>query len=150
MAEITPTDIVNKVFRVTMRGYERDEVDDFLQQVSDSLYRALEENQRMRAQMDDLRAQLQHYQDTEDLMKNALLLAERAADETRQRAHQEADLLRREAESDLHKEHTTLEELRQSRHRMVAEFRAVLQAHLNLLDAQEGRPASAAPRGEGG
>jgi len=149
MSDITPTDIVNKVFRVTMRGYERDEVDDFLQQVSDSLYRALEENQRQRAQMDDLRAQVQHYQDTEDLMKNALLLAERAADETRQRAHQEADLLRREAENDLHKERIALEDLRQSRYRMVAELRAVLQAHLNLLDAQESRPA-AAPRGEGG
>jgi len=146
MADITPTDIVNKVFRIAMRGYERNEVDDFLQQASDSLYRALEESQRLRAQMDDLRGQLQHYKDTEDLMKNALLLAERAADETRQRAHQDADLLRREAELALHTERAALEELRQSKHRMVAEFRAVLQAHLALLDAQEGRPA--ASRGE--
>jgi cell division initiation protein len=149
MTDITPTDIVNKAFRVTLRGYERDEVDDFLQQVSDSLYRALEENQRQRAQMDDLRERLQHFQNSEDLMKKALLLAERAADETRQRAHQEADLLRREAEQMLHTERAELEALRQSRNRMVAEFRAVLQAHLTLLDAQEDRPAAAASRGEG-
>lgn len=148
MADITPTDIVNKQFRVTLRGYDRNEVDDFLQQASDSLYRALEENQRLRAQNDDLRERLQHYQNSEDLIKNALLLAERTADETRQRAHQEADLMRREMEQTLRTERAELEELRQARQRMIAEMRAMLHAHLSLLDAQDGRPAPAPARGE--
>ena len=150
MADITPTDIVNKQFRATLRGYDRNEVDDFLQQASDSLYRALEESQRLRAQIDDLRGRLQHFQDSEDLIKNALLLAERTADETRQHAHQEADLMRREAEHTLRTERAEMEELRQTRHRMVAELRAILHAHLNLLDAQDGRPAPALSRGEAG
>ncbi|MHB0936311.1 MAG: DivIVA domain-containing protein [Armatimonadota bacterium] len=150
MADITPTDIVNKQFRLTMRGFDRTEVDDFLQQVSDSLYRALEENQRLRTQIEDLRGRLQHYQDTEDLIKSALMLAERTADETRQRAHQEADLIRREAETTLRTERAEMEELRQMRHRMAAELRAMLHAHLSLLDAQDGRPAPALSRGEAG
>ena len=152
MADITPTDIVNKVFRITLRGYARDEVDDFLQQVSDSLYRALEENQRLRGQLEDLRGRLQHYQDTENLIKNALLLAERTADETRQRAHQEADLIRREAENTMRTERAELEELRHTRQRIAAELRAMLHAHLTLLDTQEGSLASAPAqsKGEGG
>lgn len=150
MADITPTDIVNKQFRMTFRGYDHNEVDDFLQQVSDSLYRTLEENQRLRAQVDDQRGRLQHYQDTEDLIKNALVLAERTADETRQHAHQDADLIRREAESTLRTERAEMEELRQTRHRMIAELRAILNAHLGLLDAQDSRPAPAQSRGETG
>ena len=147
MTDITPTDIVNKEFHQTLRGYDKTEVDDFLQQTSDSLYRALEENQRLRAQLDDLRARLQHYQETENLIKNALLLAERTADDVRQRAHQEADLIRREAEDALRRERAELENMRQTRNRAIAEIRALLHAHMAMLDTQDSAPAPA--RGEG-
>lgn len=150
MADITPTDIVNKQFRLGLRGYDKNEVDDFLQQTSDSLYRALEESQRLRAQIEDLRGRIQHYQETEDLIKNALVLAERTADEVRQRAHQEADLIKRQAEEDIRRERTELEEIRQTRFRMVAEIRGMLNTHLSMLDAQENRQyATAVPKGDG-
>lgn len=139
MADLTPNDVVNKDFRVGLRGYRPDEVDDFLQQVSDSLYRALEENQRLKGQLDDMRSRLQHFQETEELMKSALMLAERTADEVRQRAHEDADRIRREATDALHKEAQQLEELRQFRNRIVIELRAVLGSHLSLLDSQESR-----------
>ncbi len=144
MAELTPTDIVNKDFPVTLRGYARGEVDEFLQQTADSLFKALQEAQHQREKTDELREKLQHYQQTEDLIKNALLLAERTADELRQRAHQEADLIRREAEERTRTERAELETLRQTRLRMLSELRAILQGHLSLLDAQETRTTSTA------
>ncbi len=136
---ITPNDILNKEFRKTLRGYDTDQVDDFLQAVSDTLVSLIEDNQRMKTQAEDLRVRVQRYQDTEELMKSALMLAERAADETRQHAHQQADLIRREAEVQISAERTTLEDLRHSRLRAVAELRSLLQSHLGLLEAQEGR-----------
>jgi cell division initiation protein len=138
---ITPNDIINKEFRKALRGYDTDQVDDFLQVVTETLIQLIEDNQRMKSQADDLRIRLQRYQETEELMKNALILAERTADETRQRAHQEADLIKREAEVQIATERATVETLRQSGLRIVTELRTLLQTHLALLDAQEGRSA---------
>lgn len=145
---ITPNDILNKEFRKAFRGYDTDQVDDFLQAVSDTLLHLIEDNQRLKSQAEELRTRVQHFQETEELMHNALMLAERAADETRQQAHQQADLIRREAELQIGGERATLEELRQSRLRVVTELRTVLHAHLALLEAQEGRSAPGLSRFE--
>jgi cell division initiation protein len=150
MSDITPNDIINKEFHRSLRGYDIEQVDEFLQQVSERLFRAVEENQRLRAQADDLRSRLQRYQETEELLKNALMLAERTADETRHRAHQEADIIRREAEQSLERERAELDELRRTRARVIAELRAVLHTHLSMLDSQEGnRKASPSSDQEG-
>ena len=149
MAEITPTDIVNKEFRRSLRGYAVNEVEDFLQQTSDSLYRALEENQRLRAQVDGLEEQVKRYQQTEDLIKNALVLAERTADEVRSHAVHEAELLRRNAEEQVRTERVEMATMRQTRLRIVAEMRAMLNTHLSMLDAQEQRLTVEASAGQG-
>jgi len=138
MPDITPNDVVNKEFHRGLRGYAVDQVDDFLQQVADSYFRALEESQRLRAQVDELRGRMEQYQQLEDVMKRALVLAERTADETRQRAHQEADLIRREMDDRMRSERAELETLHQTRERVLVEMRAMLQAHLSLLERQSG------------
>lgn len=147
MADITPNDIVNKVFRVTLRGYATDQVDDFLQAVSDSLFHALEESQRLRSQVEEMKARVQQYKNNEEFIKSALVLAERTAEETRQQARQEADLLRRELQEEMRVERAELEKLRQERLRILAEFRAVLNAHVTMLDVQE-RQMTASPQPE--
>ncbi len=147
MPDITPNDIVNKEFRRKFRGYGTDEVDDFLQSVSDSLFHALEEHKRLREQLEESRNQLKQYQQTEELMKNALMLAERTAGEVRASAQHEAELIRREAEDRLGRERETLTEVLQLRHRMIAELRGVLQSQLALLETQDARlDAATAPR----
>ena len=150
MTDITPNDIVNKEFRVTMRGYAREQVDEFLQDIADALYHALGEHQRLQGQVDELRGKLDQYRQSEELLKNALVLAERAADETRQRAHQEGDLIRREAHDAVQAEYAKLESTRQLRLRLIAELRAMLNAHLALLDSQEASSVSSQREGATG
>ncbi|MHB9130746.1 MAG: DivIVA domain-containing protein [Armatimonadota bacterium] len=147
MAGLTPNDIVNKEFSRALRGYSTEQVDEFLQQISDTLFDALEENKRLRGQHDDLQGKIAQYQQTEGLITNALVLAERTADETRQHAHQEADLLRREAENQLQSTYNELDELRRTRARIIAELRGLLTTQLSLLETQEGRTH---PEGERG
>lgn len=142
MAEITPNDIVNKEFRQALRGYVTDQVDEYLQLISESQFRLIEENKRLQAQAEELRSRLKQYEQTEDLIKNALVLAERTAEETRQHAHQEADLIRREAEATLTEERAALIEIHQSRSRLIAELRALLYAHLAMLEDQEKKQTS--------
>ncbi|OPZ85584.1 MAG: Septum site-determining protein DivIVA [bacterium ADurb.Bin429] len=155
MAELTPNDIVNKQFRHTLRGYSQDEVDEFLQQAAEALYQALEEGQRLRAQLGEMRARLEQYEGTENLIKSALVMAERTAEDVRAAATREAELIRREAEDRTRDERAQTEELRQLRLRIMSELHAMLTAHLNLLESQASRFAPAPPpapdsRGDGG
>ena len=137
MADLTPNDILNKSFHQTLRGYSVDEVEEFQQLTSESLFHAYEEIQRLRAQVEGLREQVERYRGTEDLIKNALVLAERTAEEARQRAHEEAELIKREARLQLQDEHNELAALRQDRRRVIAELTALLYSHLSLLKQQE-------------
>ncbi|HOF88142.1 MAG TPA: DivIVA domain-containing protein [Armatimonadota bacterium] len=155
MAELTPNDIVNKQFRHTLRGYAQDEVDEFLQQAAEALYQALEDALRLRQQLSELRARLEQYEGTENLIKSALVMAERTAEDVRTAAHREAELIRREAEERTREERAATEELRQLRLRVMSELHAMLTAHLNLLESQASRFAPAPPpapetRAEGG
>jgi cell division initiation protein len=148
MADITPTDIVNKEFRRGFRGYACEQVDDFLQLVSDSLFHALEANQRLRSQVESLTSEVQRYKQTEDLIKNSIVLAERTAEDLKSYALIEAESIRRNAEEQLREQRAELENLRQVRHRAIAEMRAALTVQLSLLDAQEQRSGmtTVAPR----
>jgi cell division initiation protein len=139
MPDITPNDIIHTQFRTGFRGYATHEVDDFLQQVADSLFHALEDAQRVRRELEEVRGRLEHYQHTEELLKNTLLVAERTAEEVRAHAQQEAHLLQRETQVQLQTERAAIEEARNLRLRALAELRGMLQAQLALLEAQESR-----------
>ncbi len=52
---ITPKDIENKMFKVSFRGYNTEEVDDFLQEICDSYLEIYIENKKMREQISDAR-----------------------------------------------------------------------------------------------
>jgi len=55
---ITPVDIANKEFPVRMRGYDRDAVDDFLDQVVQEFENLIRENASLREQVESLNQRL--------------------------------------------------------------------------------------------
>ncbi len=48
---VTPKDIENKMFKVSFKGYNVDEVDDFLQEICDSYLEIYIENKKLREQL---------------------------------------------------------------------------------------------------
>jgi cell division initiation protein len=151
---IMPIDIVNQKFRQGLRGYVQAEVDDFLGQVADAYGKALEENDRLKQELERAERELGHYREVEQTIKNALVLAEKTGDEARSRAQQQASLVVREAEQqaretlaaarrDADGVARAAEELRRERARFEAEFRALLETYLHLLSG--GSRAAAEP-----
>lgn len=137
MSELTPNDIVNKEFKKSLSGYNVQEVDDFMQICSDTLFHAIEEKKRQQAIIEDLQKQVENNRRQEDFIKSALILAEKTADETRMSARKDAELLRREIEIELQRERTELATLKQKQSAMLAEVRAALYSQLALLESQE-------------
>jgi cell division initiation protein len=94
---IRPIDIRRKEFRNGFRGYDANQVDDFLDTVADEFERAYNENQRMREEVSGLRDRLQQFEDLEGSIRAALVHAEQAANDLRRSANREAEDVRASA-----------------------------------------------------
>ena len=94
---IRPIDVRRKEFRNSLRGYDANQVDDFLDAVADEFERAYTDNSRMREEIAHLRERLQQFEELEGSIRTALVHAEQAAEDLRRSATQEADDLRRSA-----------------------------------------------------
>ncbi|WP_124727788.1 DivIVA domain-containing protein [Staphylospora marina] len=57
MRRLTPMDIFNKDFKQSIRGYDKDEVNDFLDQVIRSYEDVLQENEQLKKQIKELENQ---------------------------------------------------------------------------------------------
>ena len=96
---ITPLDIENKKFsRKMVNGYDVEEVDDFLDQLTadyEQKCRDISEKDRKIAQLEQ---DLVHYKTIESTLQNTLVIAQSAADEVKNTAKQQAEQIIKEAE----------------------------------------------------
>ncbi|MHB1189640.1 MAG: DivIVA domain-containing protein [Armatimonadota bacterium] len=136
--KITPIDLMNKKFDRSMRGYSVAEVEGFLHEVADELGKLLDENKELRDKAAAAESEAQRYRDIEGTLNNALVLAQKTADDLLANAHTEADLIIRESrekvERDLEQARRELEELRRTRELFNFEFKALLRGYLEVCE----------------
>src|ERR671917_325425 len=118
---IRPIDVRRKEFKNSFRGYDANQVDDFLDAVADEFERTYAENSRLREEVSSLRERLQQFEELEGSIRAALVHAEQAANDLRRTATQEAEDVRlsanREAEF-------TIREAKARSHQMLADTSA--------------------------
>lgn len=95
---LTPLDIKKQEFKKVVRGYDADEVDAFLEMVSDDFESQIREKNELSDELLKLKTQLQDYQSVEDTLKETLMTAQESVNESRKNSNREAELLIREAE----------------------------------------------------
>jgi cell division initiation protein len=129
---IRPIDVRRKEFRNGFRGYDANQVDDFLDAVADEFERTYMENSRLREEVSGLRERLQQFEELEGSIRAALIHAEQAANDLRRSANWEADDLRKSAarEADL-----TIRDAKARAHQMLAESSARVEAIKESYDA---------------
>jgi cell division initiation protein len=118
---IRPIDIRRKEFKNGFRGYEANQVDDFLDAVADEFERNYTENQRMREEVSSLRDRLQQFEDLEGSIRAALVHAEQASSDLRRAATQEAEGLKQSAQREAD---FTIREAQSRSHQMLADSSA--------------------------
>ena len=115
---IRPIDIRRKEFKNGFRGYDANQVDDFLDAVADEYERNYTENQRMREEISSLRDRLQQFEDLEGSIRAALVHAEQASNDLRRAASSEAEDLRQSARREAE---FTIKEAQTRSHQMLAD-----------------------------
>lgn len=142
---LTPLDVHNKEFHRVFRGYDEDEVDEFLDLVVMEFERLVRESEEMHARIADLEARLEHYKGLEETLKNAIVLAQKTADQIRESASKEASAIVRQAQLDAQKIRDeaketlqkSLEEVERNKNLVLkfrAEVKALFQSNLEMLD----------------
>lgn len=97
---LTPLDIENKRFTKTIKGYNVDEVDDFLDQVTFEYEKLYKENAEFKSKFDGLNKELEHYKTVEHTLQNTLLMAQSTAEDIKSMAQKQADQIIDEAKKE--------------------------------------------------
>ncbi|HHU79663.1 MAG: DivIVA domain-containing protein [Caldicoprobacterales bacterium] len=154
---LTPMDIHNKEFSRSFRGYNEDEVDQFLDEIVDEFEKLYKENMELRDKINNLIDQINQYRTMEKTLKDTLVTAQKTADEVTSLAQKKSELIIREAEEQARKirEEASLSvveanreqfEIRKQIQILKSNVRALLESHIeqieqlaeNTAGAQEG------------
>ncbi|MHB9112837.1 MAG: DivIVA domain-containing protein [Thermoleophilia bacterium] len=145
---LTPLDIRHKEFARSMRGYKDLEVDEFLDDIADEFERLFNENIDYKDKLETLEEKIEQYRNIEDTLKKTLLSAQQQAEEQKQNAQKESDLILRDAElksrtivNDSYAERQKIQRsvsvLKQKQEDLRFQLKSVIDAYSKILD-QEG------------
>ena len=146
---ITPLDIQQKKFLISFRGYERAEVDLFLEQVREEMERLVRENAELAEFRQGYDERVREFRSREETLKNTLVTTQRLAEDIKETARKEADAVIKDAQvraqqiiAKAQEEKVRLDadihELGRRKHHAVLDLRKLLQAHLEMLNYEAG------------
>ena len=128
---VTPMDIRQQQFTVRFRGFDRQEVDTFLADVAADYEQLVKENALLKEQLAALEERSRGIEGREKLLQDTLLTTQRLAEEMKDGAKREANLLVREAELQGDK---LLEEARAEEAKIKAEILALKRTRRQLAE----------------
>jgi len=96
--KLTPLDIHHKEFGHSLRGYNEEQVDAFLDEVADEFERLFKENIDLSERLEGAAERVRAYQAMEATLQNTMVAATRSAEEIGVKARNEAEVTMRDAE----------------------------------------------------
>jgi cell division initiation protein len=145
---MTPLDIQQMVFTVAFRGYDKEEVNRFLEEIAQTVELLNRDDAVQREKIVFLEQQLAELKRTEATLSSTLLSAQSLAEDVKRNAHREADLVIKEAEQkagelihqarvELTDTQRDLTSLQKQRLLMVERLRASLRMFERMLEVEE-------------
>jgi len=141
---LTPLDIHNKEFSRSFRGYDEDQVNEFLDQIIKDYEALIRENKELQNQVAALQERVNHFATMEETLSKTIIVAQETADEVKNNAKKEAQLILKEAEKNAdriineslakaRKIALEMEELKKQASIYRTRFRTLIEAQLELL-----------------
>lgn len=138
--KLTPVDITNKEFRKMLRGYDPEEVDEFLDQIVEDYEELFKENSLLKEKINAMNEKIEHYSKIESTIQNTLLLAQNAAEQAKISSQKEADMVIKHANDSakkiLDKAHTDVVSITQEYDRLKQEFVKFRAKFRNFISVQ--------------
>ena len=146
--KVTPLDIQQKRFHVSFRGYERTEVEAFLDVVREEMEGLVREVTELREFHETFSERMREYREREETLKNTMITTHKLAEDIKESSKKEAALIVKDAEI---KYQQTLErareeklrmeseiiELRRQKHHFLQDMRKMIQMHQEMVNFEE-------------
>jgi len=94
---ITPIDIQEQKFKIVFRGYDKAEVDAFLDTVATEMEDLLRENSFIKEEIDRLNKEVERLMAMEDTLKDTIISAQKMSEDFKETARREAENIVAEA-----------------------------------------------------
>lgn len=145
---LTPLDIHNKEFKRSFRGYNEEDVDEFLDRIVKDYERLYQDNIELKETVDRINSKLEHYQHMENTLHNTLVIAQETAEGVKLNAKKESELQLKESEirgqklvneamSKVRLMNAEYEELKKQAQVYRARMRTLVEAQLEMLAKAE-------------
>lgn len=156
---LTPLDIHNKEFTRSFRGYDEDQVNEFLDQVIKDYETVSREKKELFDRVNELEEKLSHFSSIEKTLNSSILVAQETAEDVKRSAEKEAKLIVREAEknadrlinesiSKSRKVSNEIEELKKQAGVYRMRFKMLLEAQLEMLHTDDWKEIAKEPKQE--
>ena len=158
---VTPIDIQQKRFHVVFRGYERIEVEMFLDLVRDEMETLLQELTEQRDFRQSYDQRLRELNEREETVKNTLLMTQKLMDDQKDSANRAAEAIIKEAEArrlellnkaqdEKAKLDVDIQELKRRKHHFLQDIKKVVGMHREMVafEEEDGGAAEEKPAGE--
>lgn len=138
--KLTPMDINNKEFKRGLRGYNAEEVDEFLDEVVENYEEMYKENSNLKEKLSNLNEKIEYYSKIETTIQNTLLLAQNAAEQAKSSAKKEAELMVKNANETaqkiLDKAHNDVIQINDEYEKVKQEFIKFRAKYRNFMNTQ--------------
>ncbi len=137
--------ISDKTFVKTLRGYDPVEVQTYLRRISEELEKIVDERDGLRLEVKKKQVELQDYHERDQLLRNTIANATKMTERLRSdagreskliliEAHQKAEAIVRDAKSSLSGIYKQISQLKQQRMQFESNLKALVKSHLSMLD----------------
>ncbi len=144
---LSPNEILEKEFRARFRGYDPEEVNSFLEEVSEIMTSLIKEKNAMKDQLIAYKSQLAEMKKREEEFREALTSAHKLSEKMKSQAEKDVELMHERAKldaerivADAHQEAVQLEErimgLRRIQRETAYKIRSVLEGYLRVIDEE--------------
>ncbi|MFH1624965.1 MAG: DivIVA domain-containing protein [Pseudomonadota bacterium] len=142
---IAPLDIQEHQFKVKFRGFDREEVESFLEFISNELRDLTQENNALKAGLKEKETMITEYREREKSINESIAIAQKITEDIKSNAEKEAKLIISDAEmkaekiidnanrelADITKE---VLDLKKQRVQFDSALRSLVEAHQKILD----------------
>jgi len=145
---ITPMDIEQQEFSRSFRGYNEEEVDDFLDKIVKDYEELINENVRLNEEIERMQEKLKEFSQIEETLRSALLNAQKSATEMKEKVEDEAKIIIEKAEmeakslkqqviqrEDLVK--NEIDNLRRYKFNFKEKFKSMLNLYLKMIESED-------------
>lgn len=136
---ITAMEIRNQQFSKSMRGYNQEEVKNFLMQLAQDYESLYSQNATLKENIKRLEAELQKYHKIEETMNNSLILAQQTAEDMKNNARRESELILEDAKKRIAELLMTYQEVIKRLNLFNTELKSQVSGQMEMLEKNQQR-----------